>query len=65
MAPAVLPATWEVAGDPEGTFTPATLAGPVAGTALGAGEEESGTAVELPAVGHICLAATSTDRLKC
>ena len=31
----------------------------------GEGEEESGTAVELLAVGCICLAATSTNRLKC
>ena len=36
----MLPAAWEVAGDLEGTFTPATLAGPEAGTAVWAVEDE-------------------------
>ena len=74
MAPAVLPAFWEVAGDPEGAFSPATVAGPETGTAWEAAEDEEGelgVAVEVAAVTVVavevvrsCLDTTSTDSLK-
>ena len=35
-APPVLPATWEAASNPEGTFTQAAVVDPKAGTAMGA-----------------------------
>ena len=46
--PAVLPAAWEAAGDPEGTFTPAALAGPGEGTACGGLDIKSATKFSLP-----------------
>ena len=69
----VLPAAWEVAGDPEGAFTPSTLAGPAEGTALGAGEDEVGELSALVVIEAVmavcctnsCLATTSKDSLKC
>ena len=48
LAPAVLPATWETASDPEGTFTLAVVAGPGAGTACGGLESRSATTFSFP-----------------
>ena len=44
----MLPAAWEVAGDQEGAFTPATVAGPGAGTACGGLDSKSATMLRQP-----------------
>ena len=59
-APAVLPATWEAASHPEGTFMLAAVVDPLAGTTCGGLDIRSATMLRRPGTSIILLVNSAT-----